>query len=252
MDIAELYNTIQPYFSAFLTGFFTALAPIIAAIGIIVDNKQAKRRDYENQKNQRKLDILETLYETLNEITRIGIKYEVGLSSLQKNMIDELMKYGTSNYMYEFKETYIDNVQRIIDVEMYKQEIRRALDLDISFKGLLQCTKDDFFKIENEIFVLDYSTRIAIVEYSKNRDLDVSRNVLIHQLSAHRDGEHITEVPDISDLVYEISDAEKMLLKEMLYGIVDKYNSCRNRKKISDEVELIENKIGEYYSRILK
>lgn len=251
MDVIELYNTIQPYFSAFLTGFFTALAPVIAAIGIIVDNKQAKRRDYENQKNQRKLDILENLYETLNEITRIGIKYEVGLSSLQKNMIDELMKYGTSNYMYEFKETYIDSVQRIIDVEMYKQEIRRALDLDISFQGLLQCTKDDFFKIENEIFVLDYSTRIAIAEYSKTRDIDVARTVLIRQLSTHLDGNGITDLPDISELVYEISDNERMILKEMLYGIVDKYNSCRDRKKLSDEVELIESKIGEYYSKIL-
>ena len=52
-------------------------------------------------------------------------------------MVEEIIEFGTNSFLPRIRDLCSSNIFRAIDIEMYKQELRKILGIDISLKELL-------------------------------------------------------------------------------------------------------------------
>lgn len=69
-----MWDVILPYLKMIINGLVTSLAPIVAAIGIVVNNRKANERDYKNREKRLKTDILEDMYDMFQSFKKPDMK----------------------------------------------------------------------------------------------------------------------------------------------------------------------------------
>lgn len=239
-----MWETIQPYINQIVMGFFTALAPIVAAIGIVAENRSARKREFNLQKNNLKIGIINDLYDMTNKISHNDILRQVNVEGVERKVISEILQTGTSNILAAYQKENMQFLQNVIDAEMHKQEIRKALNIEISFETLIHLIEENIKQIQAELDVIDYATRSIVLSYSRNRDRDVAIKELVNMLEKKKTDPSIDKFA-VYDAVDTICTEEKKQLEEIISAIVFEYSCHRKYSDISDEFEKIEKCLAE-------
>ena len=82
-----MWDVILPYLKMIINGLVTSLAPIVAAIGIVVNNRKANERDYKNREKRLKTDILEDMYDMFQKARHEEIDFQIQIRFLYKGII---------------------------------------------------------------------------------------------------------------------------------------------------------------------
>lgn len=252
--IEDFIQIIVPYLKMILNGLITSLAPIVAAMGIVINNRKAYKRDMQNREKNLKINILEKMYEMLNEYIHWDINFWINIPSYQRQIVDELIESGTSTYIQNVKEQMTNGLQKLIDLEMYKQELRNVLQLSIHFEKLIDMQKKNYHSVESETEVLDMIVRLMVRKYAEGKDMNTNLIETINELKKIRDEKNNSNIiykVDIYSVLKDMNGTEKKQLKEIVYAVIDEFNLAKDYTNTSDEIQKIEETIAKYIHDII-
>lgn len=253
--IENCIQTILPYLKLILNGLLTSLAPIVAALGIVINNKKAYKRDMQNREKNLKINILEKMYEMFNEYIHWDVNFWVNVPHYQRQIVDELIESGTSTCIQNINEQMTIGLQKLIDIEMYKQELRNVLQISVHFENLIDMQKNNYHSLKVEIDVLNSVVCLMIRRCAEGKDINTNLIETVNELKQTRN-EHITpniahKMEDIYNISKNMTTIEKSQLKEVVYTVIDRFHLSKDYKDTSDETQNIEKSIAKYIHDII-
>ena len=125
------WNTFIQYSKIFLSGLVVSLPSIIAAMGIIINNRRATVRMKDDRKKSFKLGILEEVYKQYDECAREYINIVSSVSSEMIKIQDELIYRGTDNLAEEYKYRLVEAGKKALYLATYRNSLIKALKVNI-------------------------------------------------------------------------------------------------------------------------
>lgn len=242
-----MWDVILPYLKMIINGLVTSLAPIVAAIGIVVNNRKANERDYKNREKRLKTDILEDMYDMFQKARHEEIDFQIQIRHLQLNMVEEIIEFGTNSFLPRIRDLCSSNIFRAIDIEMYKQELRKILGIDISLKELLDLQQENYREILAQPQVLERITWILVDNY--NNDKKGYLSATITMLQQAMDEKQFDWC--LAKKRYDLSKSEKRMLIADMQRIIDQYNLQTDYTPISEADSALERKIATEIGKVL-
>ena len=247
----DIFESVLPYLKNFIEGLIISAAPIIAAIGIVINNKKASKRDVANQIREFKLNMLEKTYEKYNEFSRKDMLFRSNRDKYKREMIYELINYGTNTTLYKVISEGSELITELFIVGMYYQELREEMEIDISFDELVELEVEEYKKIFEDYKSTDFIMRYLIRNYSLFIKGKISKETILSNLGKVNKDELKKMNFELEEIIKEFGIMEKKKLLEMGYDLLTKYNKEISIHEVSEKSIKIEKQIASYISDIL-
>lgn len=233
----------------FKNGMAISLSAVIALFGILVNNMRATARQKKDRNIKMKVELLERIYSTYDDISDNYIEIQASLDSrlfdiqheiLEKGVEHEYQKYVME--MYEFtKKSLLFAVHRTKILDMYKIKV----DAEELAYFIVDFTRTVGIYTDVMVFI----TKLYVVKYNETSDYELATRMVIKELEAERD--NLEEYLQCKDVL----EAHKRYLNNSRRKVVKDYNDLLEHLDNTEKREIslrVSNVIEGYLKELRK
>ena len=266
------WNTFIQYSKIFLSGLVASLPSIIAAMGIIINNRRATVRMKDDRKKSFKLGILEEVYKQYDECAREYINIVSSVSSEMIKIQDELIYRGTDNLAEEYKYRLVEAGKKALYLATYRNSLIKALKVNIDADEMAIYLNDTYNKMVvwtnelvmiSKLFIITYyetadfdKTINEVIEILRKKVEDIKKNVdLTYELKVYNacfENEYEQKLDKYSEVISSFDDNEKNEISGSMKFLIDKISSSLEEYTQSKKLEQFSSKLSEEIYKLLK
>lgn len=266
------WNTFVQYGKIFFDGLVASFPSIIAALGIIINNKKANVRMKDERSKAFKLGIIEELYKQYDECVREYINIA---SSVNSNMIkiqNELIYKGTDNLVKEYRFHLIEAGKKALYLATYRNSLIKVLGIDVDVDKIAISLNDIYKKISvftNELVMV---SKLFIVIYYETTDFNKTTNDVIEILIKQSKGigkntdsscefktnkecfenEYEKKLEKYSEVIGSLGEDEKNEINARMKFLIDKFSFYLEECTETGVLEQFGVELSEEIGKVLK